>query len=387
MVYRRARGNIRRPRKPAARPARRRRVVTRRRRYTKSPCVCPKEMSPGAKFALAQLDPFVHAAIGAKVPDSNTMPSISNVDSDLVSIVVGTAESFGAIAFTPSYFQAHIQALNTTGTLSWPQGNFRSRRNYTQVAATLEAIRPVAHAIRISSSLAPTAATGFVHIGLSVESRINDSTDNTIMSYPTTVNEMTGLAHYKRVTLASLTQSPITVINKWIDELAFRYDDPRTRYSTGVQGSATNAGYNTLSFQQSWAAIVIMVEGVPANSTPISVEHILHTEAIAKKDALIIGTPAAANSPGIMSSVSSMSGQTDFSHTEAAQDSYFQQGLQVLASAASEAGNQVFNNVAMPLLARATRGFTGVAMNMAANAIAGRGGIPGVNANPRRLEL
>lgn len=383
-----ARRSVRRV--PRRRSAYTRRRLVRRvsRKRPNEPCKCPGELSAGAKFAFAQLDPFEPKCLGAKVPDSNTIPSIAQADTDQVSIAAPpTAGLLVAMAFNPSYASATLEAgqLGTPDPtqIQWT-GTFKSRRNFTTVVNSIEAYRPVAHALRISSALAPTSATGFVHIGLSVESRRNENT-GTIPDYPKTVNEMTGLALYKRVTLASLTQSPLTLINKWIDETGFRYDDPDSVY--GFVGSGTSITPTTFNFQQSWGTLVIMVEGAPTTSSPISVEHLLLSEMLPRKDSFILGTQAAPNSPGTMSAVSSMVGEVDFAHTEAQQESYIQQGLNELSRGAATAGAQVWNNVAAPLLQRAGYAAVSTAAQMAFNAATGRGGIPGVNSNPARLAI
>lgn len=111
------------------------------------------------------------------------------------------------------------------------------------------------------------------------------------------------------------------------------------------------------------------------------------TENIPKKTSMILGTPAAPNSPGTMSAVSSMVSDIDFGHTESGQDGYISQGLSSLARGAATAGEQVWNNVAQPLLQRAGNQAALTAANMAFNALTGRGGLPGVNSNPARLAL
>jgi len=388
MVYRRSRVNVR---KPARRRSQARRKSTysrprssRRSRTTKkTTCVCPTELSPSARFALAQLDPFHGLALGAKIPDTTTIPSIANSDTDQVSAPLATTGFLTGFAFRPYYNAAVIPATPASASaVTWPIASGASnRRNLANVIATFEAIRPVAHAVRLVSPLAPTSATGFVHIGLSIESLYNST--GATFQYPTTVNEMMGLSHYKRVTLASLTQSPLTVINKWIDEHAFQYEDPNQALS--MTASPPNE-VNT-PFGWSWAAIVVLIEGAPSTPSPLAAEHILLTEGIPRKDVLIIGTQAAINSPGTMAAVSSMVGNGEFSHTEAGQESYVQQGLESLARGAQVAGEQVFNGVAVPLLQRIGQGIATTAANMALNAISGRGGIPGVNSNPNRLML
>jgi len=392
MVYRRSRTNIRKPVRRAARRTSVRRATRRpvtRRRSTKThrckPCGI-RELTPSARFALAQLDPFEPRAVGAKIPDSNTMPSLANVDTDIVAFNAPATTGFlVAAAFAPSYGSAVWTSTDVSASaVAWGSSSNQPRRNRTNVVASLEAIRPVAHAIRISSGLAPTSATGFVHIGISVESRVNTALV-TNYEYPTTVNQMAGLAFYKRVTLASLTQSPLTIINKWIDDTGFRYDDPRTEYTT-ANGSTTPA-YSTLQMQQSWGVLIVMIDGQSSTSiSPLSVEHILHTEALPKKDAFIIGTPAAPSSPGIMSAVSSMAGDTDFAHTEAQQDTYINTGLGVLQRGAAAAGERVFE-VLSPIAEHVGARVGDAAASYAMNAVLGYGGIGGVNNQPMRLAL
>lgn len=372
------------------RPAYTRRRVVRRvtRKRANEPCKCPGELSPGAKFAFAQLDPFEPKCLGAKIPDSNTIPSIVQSDTDQVAIAAPpSAGLLVAMAFNPTYNSATLEAgqLGTPDPtqIQWT-GTFKTRRNFTTVVNSIEAFRPVAHALRLSCALSPTTATGFVHIGLVVESRRNEL-NVAVPDYPRTVNEMTGLSLYKRVTLASLTQSPITLINKWIDDTGFRYEDPDIPYSF-IASTATASTIN-FNFNSSWGTLVVMVEGAPTTSSPISVEHLLLSEMLPRKDSFILGTQAAPNSTGTMSAVSTMVGEIDFAHTEAQQESYIQQGLNELSRGAAIAGAQVWNNVAAPLLQRAGYAAVSTAAQMAYNAATGRGGIPGVNSNPARLSI
>lgn len=397
MVYRRS-AKIRRPRR-SGRPTtyRRRRTparsygrqfVTRPGRVARAKtasCVCPGDLTPSAKFALAQIDPFDPRCLGAKIPDSNTMPSLANADTDQVSITSGT-DALTAVAFYPSYQNGVITATNTAGVITWPNANFVGRRNATNIINNLEAIRPVAHAIRLSSSLSSTSATGFVHIGLSVETMTNDTEPANQMPLPKTVNDMTGLAHYKRFTLSSLTQSPLTVINKWIDDTAFRYLDPRTPVGGGQQASSTFPQLYNLQLGTSWAAIVVMVDG-PVSASVLSAEHLLLTEALPKKNSFIIGSAAAPNSPGTISAVSAMQSETDFAHTEDGQQSYQSRAVEELSRGAQAAGEAVYRNVAAPLLNRLGQAAVHAGAQVVLNRVMGVGGIPGVNANPNRLAL
>jgi len=195
MVYRRSKGNIRKPvrrRATARRAPVRRRAPARRRASYRNTRTHVAPLTPTARFALAQMDPFDPKALGCKVPDSNTMPSLSNCDTDLNSFPIPSSSgNLLACAFAPSYRSSfNTAAQGGISAVSWPSF-FASRRNYSNVANSLEAIRPVAHAVRISSPLAPTSTVGFVHIGLSVESNWNDLAGSDF-PYPTSINEMAG---------------------------------------------------------------------------------------------------------------------------------------------------------------------------------------------------
>jgi len=387
MVYVRARGNIRKPRRAPARRTYRRstsRYARRRpmRRMKRKPAV-QTELTPAAKFALAQLDPFEPKCLGAKIPDSNTMPSLANCDTDQVNITPPTAPgNVVAYAFRPSYSESFYPAVNGAVSVTWSNAP-GARRNFGNVTNSVEAIRPVAHAIRLSSALAPTSATGFVHVGLSVESRRNPTISSN-PDWPTNINQMTGLAYYKRFTLASLTQSPITCINKWLDDTGFRYEDPNAVQNLTANTTITSS---TLNFWDSWGTLIVMIEGAPTTGNPVAVEHILLTECIPRKDAFVLGTQAAPHSSGTLSATSVMAGETDFAHTEAQQDSYIQHGLEAFQRGASIAGERVYQDVAVPLLGRFGSAVVNTGVAMAFNALTGRGGLSGINSNPSRLAL
>lgn len=380
-TYRR-RSSVRR-RAPVRRRTTRRRtlrsggVVYQRRQP--QPCKCPGELSPSQKFMLAQLDPFDVKCNGAKIPDSNMIPSISNVDTDIVGFSgpQGT-DTVRAIAFRPGYRSGEVIATAGSGSVSWGaslSSNVVNRDKTTTYEAQIELFRPVADAIRMTSPLAPTSATGFVHIGLSTESRYNEGT----WTFPTTVTQMANLQFYKRVTLASLTQTPFTVINKWLDDTAFRYSSPAA--------PPGNAGQSEFQTDLAWATIVVMLEGTQQAGVALSFEHLLISEGIPQRDGVFIGSAAAPNAPDIISAVSSAQSRTEPFHTEAEQESYINQGLNAMADGAMAAGEGVYYNVALPLLRQAGYRAVTTGLAMAANALGGRGGIPGVNANPARLEM
>jgi len=361
------------------RRAYKRRPVTRRMSRSvrgRSTCVCPGELTPATKFALAQLDPFHSNAMGAKVPDSNTQPSISTTDTEQVSLLAtGLSSDLFGMAFRPQYTWGTVTATPGSS-LSWGgtyTANSNNRTKRAGYSAAIELTRPVAHAVRLSCPLAPTAASGFVHIAISTETTFGVGT----WQFPTTIAQISGCQFYKRVTLASLTQSPLTIINKWIDDTAFRYSSPTSDLSQGT-GNSWQSDF-------AWGAIVMILEGAPVSSVVISAEHLLISEGIPQKDGPIIGTPAASSSPGTLQATSDMQAHTEPFHTEAEQEGYIQRGVNAFAQGAAEQGDRLYQRVGIPLLNAVGQQATSSAVNMFYNAITGQGGISGINSNANRL--
>jgi len=193
--------------------------------------------------------------------------------------------------------------------------------------------------------------------------------------YP--IAEISGCQFYKRVTLASLTQSPLTIINKYIDDLAFRYSGPTSDITQGTG--------NSFQTDFSWGAIVIITEGAPVSTVVLSAEHLLISEGIPTKDGPIVGSQAASNSPGILSATSQMMSVTEPTHTEADQQGYIQRGTNAIVQSAREQGEAIFQQVGVPLLQNVGRAGVNTAAQYFYNAVTGTGGIGGVNNNPRRL--
>lgn len=356
-----------------------RRTATRRVSRTtrsRSACVCPGDLAPATKFALAQLDPFHSNAMGAKVPDSNTQPSVSTTDTEQVTLLsAGLATDLFGMAFRPQYTWGTV-AATPGSSLSWGGTytvNSLNRSKRAAYAAAIELTRPVAHAVRLSSPLAPTAASGFVHIAISTETTFGVGT----WQFPTTIAQISGCQFYKRVTLASLTQSPLTIINKWIDDTAFRYSSPTSDLAQGG-GAAFQSDF-------AWGAIVMILEGCPIGVNVISAEHLLMSEGIPQKDSPIIGTPAAASSPGTLQATSDMQSRSEPFHTEAEQEGYIQRGVNAFAQGVAEQGDRLYDRVGVPLLNAVGQQATSSALNMFYNAITGTGGMNGINSNPNRL--
>jgi len=342
-------------------------------------------MSPGDKWSLAQVDPFNPQAYGGKIPDSNTVPSCSVAMSETQLLPLVAASDFRAFAFLPRVQRGRI--ITSTGGAAgwtWPAayGGNSSFVKAPDYIAAYELDRPVAHAIRLSSALPPTSAQGFVHIAIAFESFADSST----WPWPTTVAGMSNYQFYKRVTLASLTQSPLVVVNKYMDETAFRYSSPNDIATPPASGAETGT-FMTFHTFFSWGAILVALEGVNSLS-PLNAEILLHTEAIPKSTGAVTGTPAAVGNGAVMGATSYMVSNTPESFSQIEHDGYlaraqnaFQSGLQQAGSYAGAEIRRRGRDLASQLFNTAI----GLGVNYAAGG--GAPGLPGINQDPNRLML
>lgn len=402
MAYRQARTNIRRSarrRAPARRaPVRRtvrrrapsRRRISSRARAPQRPCKCPGELTPGDKFILAQADPFEPKSFGAKIPDSATVPSIGNPVQYNYTLTTSGASQVNwasAWAFLPSPYQNAVAAVGTgPGSWDWVTAPLvTSVPNLAGFQSQFEAYRPVAHGIRLTCPFAPTTAQGFVHIALATESNYATSGGVSFAPYTQIANNFSDLSNYtfyKRVTLASLTQSPLTLINKWMDETAFRYQSPLVGTSHPSNTSGQSGG-QIFHFPGQWGMLVVAIEGIASGTglaalSPLTAEVLMHYECIPNKTSSLIGSTAAPYDAATMGATSRAVGQTDFAHTEAQQESSQRSFATELMDAAGVSESDVYN---------AARTVARHAVGAGMRYVAGQYGIGGVNNNANRLSL
>jgi len=244
----------------------------------------------GDKYVLSQADPFDEECDGVKIPDSNAQPSVPLKADDTWDIAVATGDTSRAWAFNPSCVANGVQCNPTTGATSWAWpvgfGGTNDSAKLAQLRTDQEMFRPVAHGIRITSGLAPTAATGFVHVCVFSQALYNQST----WAYPTSVALMQNVPGYKRIPIGRLTAEGLIVVNRCTDTTAQRYVD---------SDSPVYANAGTMEFQTGlqWCSIIVAVTGCTGNTVPISVESILHLECIPRATAISTATPAAKYNP------------------------------------------------------------------------------------------
>jgi len=231
-------------------------------------------------------------------------------------------------------------------------------------------VRAVAHGIRITCGLSPQTVTGFCHIAIQPWNTDQPAevltTDPVTFRHPlnrilpVSVSEMTECQWYRRVPLAALTQSPLTVVNKIIDCSQQLYRSPRRSFvneGTGeaavgsgliIAGSTIDSlGSFSIDFDTVYgmANIIVAVEGAPSGSTPIVVESIVHYEGVPKATGLQVGSTAAISNPSLMTAVAHMAANTDASHDENTQGRFVAGALNQLQAGAQAAANQVLGAV------------------------------------------
>jgi len=240
-----------------------------------------------SKFVLAQLDPFSDKVAGAKIPDSNTQPSATAIVEDSWDMSVGATYGSNVTVLRPFVTATQVNPATVASATSWTWtaafgGTANSSKNSTVVSNNI-LVRPVAFGARISCAQSPNNVTGFIHICLAP---INDQGAST-WSYPTSISDMQNSPFYKRYPLATLTQRPLKVVAKILDENAYRYVGP----ASPVDGTTTH----TTLHHSGWAPIMIAVTGAVLSSQPISIESSLHLETIPSVSSSIGTSPAASN--------------------------------------------------------------------------------------------
>jgi len=266
-------------------------------RSVRQPAVNDRKISGsghGDKYILAQADPFDEETDGVKIPDANAQPSCPLKAEDTVDFVLGASETCQAHAFNPTCVGASVSCftINTAPTSwTWPVSfaNQTNSAKLTQLRSDFEMFRPVAHAIRITSGLAPTAATGFVHVCVFSQALYNQST----WAYPTSIALMQNVPGYKRIPIGRLTAEGFTVVNRCLDTTSQRYVDT---------DSPVYANAGTMEFQTGlqWCSIIVAVTGASPTSTPITIESIQHHECIPRATSISSSTPAAKYNVGAL---------------------------------------------------------------------------------------
>lgn len=263
----RKRANVSTVRAPAKR-------VVRRKQYAAKRTYTVRQDKPHP-FIIANMNPFLPEAFNARVPDASTAPSSSITLREEAQLTGSNATNLLGLYSMPGNNAAYVSATQVNAsTVSWGAAYGTNGVSWTRLSslvANYNTVRPVAHGMRLTCPLPPNSAAGFVHVALYGMSTYNQAT----WELPTTVAGMRDLPSYKKMTLASLTQHPLIVVNKFLDQTAFRYTD-----TNSMEQAQTNS--NEFHIPHSWMGILVMVDGHGTTSPCLDFEVIMHGEAQAR---------------------------------------------------------------------------------------------------------
>lgn len=285
------------------------------------------------KFLLGQIDPFDERVAGAKIPDANTTPSSTSIVNDEVNINGGGIVALAGMAFNPFIKNTTVTANPASATSwTWPAafaGTDSSR--LSAINTNYNAVRTVAHGVRLSCPVAPTSVTGFCHVALYVQSLYGDTT----WDLPVDLSGLNQCVWYKRYPLAMLTQRTLTIVNKITDCTSTMYMD-----SASDRASVVTSGNDMQLQTNGFGTIVVIVEGIPVSSaTQLSAENIIHLECLPKFSGLITPSPAADYNPQELAATSRASSALDATTLQGEEDRRINQAVNAVLQGAQNAAS------------------------------------------------
>jgi len=280
--------------------------------------------TPGTHpFVLAQIDPFSNKALGVRVPDQSTAYSSSFHTSDQVAITNAVAGFADAMLFLPNCKVNAVQLTPASATaITIPAGyagggGLIPPSRSASIIASYSLVRAVSHGVKLTTSVAPQNAQGFVHTVVFPISQYNAST----FEAPVNVSQLVDLPGYTRTPLASLINKPLIVVNRFCGPDSFVYQDPD-------DNQLIDKAKLELDVANGWCVIFVMLTGAYSAAAPsnqLSIEMIAHFEGIGifgslsggqsaetpNATAMDQGSTVAANAPATRSAGSSR--YTEFS--------------------------------------------------------------------------
>lgn len=161
-------------------------------------------------FMLAQVDPFSPEVMGCKIPDRNTMPSVTN---RWRGVYTATTDANGnyACAFRPYAFTGQYLPLNIAAgpSVTWAGGVSIDLTCAASMASQYTDVRTVAYGIRVKFVGDRTSSRGKLHIACVANNFVVDNVGHTF--YPRTPAEFENSPWYANYSLNEITESEIVV--------------------------------------------------------------------------------------------------------------------------------------------------------------------------------
>lgn len=336
-----ARRKFRRRGSYAKTPYRRRSTTSYRRKMG------PVPSSPGRKltaYSLAQIDPFEDRVIGVKIPDANTVPSAPLCCLNELTITT-SASGLACSAFLAHPSIEQVVGIGSSGAtwsfpITWTDASNVADPKIASIRTNYTALRPVAHGIRLMSPLAPTTATGYVHIAIQPIDSFGANGFNGCNGIPKSLSDLSGLGWYRRFPLAAFTQKTMTVVNKFLDDTSQRYTSAQlTQAGYGQVSGTTQTNNATFQLGLDWCAIFIAVDSAPNSTNVLTAEYVLHMEGIPSPSGVISATPSSPSDPQELDNTAYAAANVPASHWETENASIGQRFTQAMNEAAQSTGS------------------------------------------------
>jgi len=278
-------------------PAVRRRATARRATSVRKSRSTGRRKSSGSlhPFLVAQMNPFSPRALGCRVPDQSTAFSGGFHTQDQTFIDNAAAGFASACVFLPNtntYASNMTPASASTITVPAAFGGYMYPARQTSIASSYALVRPVAHAVRLTTSVAPQNCQGFVHSAVFPMSMFGVSS----WEVPLSIASMVDLPGYSRTPLASLIENPLIVVNRFLGPDSFIYSDP-------TDSQLINQPKAALDSPNGWCVIMIWLTGAYSAAAPsnqLACEAICHFEGIASPGSIGVGGPAEPPNSAVM---------------------------------------------------------------------------------------
>lgn len=291
------------------------------------------------QYLVANLNPFDPGARGVRIPDTNTVPSsgFHTLDEGIVKNN-GVSVAGGLImnAFRPqvvSYLTAMGADTTSAVKVTFADCAVTDVNKKSAVASAYTVVRPVAHGVKLWCPLAATAAAGMVHVCL----YSGRESDTASYQLPNSITGMRECPFYRRMSLASLTQNPLFIANKFLDATAYEYKNPNVAEAANtaaLQNAAVVAGVSQVP--SAWMTIVVAVDGhglaTDGTAAVLNFENIIHFEGQAYYGGLNGDNNAEPSNAKILDSTAAAIAETDAVYTDPGLTPHLINGMRVFMS-------------------------------------------------------
>ncbi len=241
-------------------------------------------------FMLAQLDPFLQEVSGCKIPDRNTMPSVTNRYRGVYTVQTDSNGN-AAFGFRPFAYggQQLPLSISAAPAITWSGGASIGFPVASVMGSQYTDVRTVAYGLRIKYVGPRTTSGGKVHIACVANNYLYDAIGFTY--WPTTPAQFENSPWYANYSLNEITEQEVVIPGRRIDEGSFRYRAPQTTVPVGLNPVPNGV----IETSDGWGSIVIFVEAATASAGVLQVEYVYHFEGLVNPTGgtLIAPSPAA----------------------------------------------------------------------------------------------